>query len=339
MFKHTFCNPPYQLEVGSVSDQQQPTVVNIFQEFQNLGLMISDSTSMIYPAGRWMQKSGKRVQNISEEWLNNPRFAQLDFYRNGDEVHASEKVFPTMRINDGVSIVRFQGRQDSFLYNGLEVKKPFNNLLPLDENYVKIVEKFENCRTVNDTRSPVNPFKIGSDMVEKNPDKFVLADSDTPPPHIIEPVKVLTNNIGGKNGRPHWYWMSRRDVPRKSPLLDEYNFAIKSAIFVNETHQLERGVIIRAGECFGRSKISLHSFPTFEECDNFRKYMQTELVSNLFFQSLAGGAKYLGCFVPVLEDYSNDNPLFQSDEELGEKHEYFGKTLNERIAIFLSEIT
>lgn len=65
-------NPPYQggkvqnpLLIGS-------SPINIFHHFQKIYSKLSDSTSLIYPGGRWASRTGRGMDEFGH-WLSNSR--------------------------------------------------------------------------------------------------------------------------------------------------------------------------------------------------------------------------------------------------------------------------
>lgn len=122
--------------------------------------------------------------------------------------------------------------------------------------------------------------------------------------------------------------------------LDEINITINQALFIQRrwfNEICERDDLrfelrkFPPNECFGRTLMCLRSFPTDanEEADNFIKYFNTHFVKLLL--SLEPTASKFATLVPDLGDYSYDNLLFMRDDELGEGHEYYGLSLNDRL--------
>ena len=94
-------NPPYQLTVAKKdTDNGQKAVINIFQHFQLLADRLSPRfSSLIYPAGRWIHRSGKGLADFGYNQINDKRLCRLHFFPN------STDIFQDVGIADGLSIV------------------------------------------------------------------------------------------------------------------------------------------------------------------------------------------------------------------------------------------
>lgn len=94
-------NPPYQLTVAKKdTDNGQKAVVNIFQHFQLLADRLAPRfSSLIYPAGRWIHRSGKGLANFGYNQINDRRLCRLHFFPD------STDIFQDVGIADGLSIV------------------------------------------------------------------------------------------------------------------------------------------------------------------------------------------------------------------------------------------
>lgn len=87
--------------------------------------------------------------------------------------------------------------------------------------------------------------------------------------------------------------------------------------------------VFKPGELFGLTWGQIREFDDYNEAQNFSNYINTMIIARLAY--LDYSRTTFGSFIPELNDYSDNNPLFQTDDELGENHEYFGLTLNERL--------
>lgn len=65
-------NPPYQQETENVSlTNGQLRSKSVFQFFQmEADKIATESTVLIYPAGRWIQRSGKGMATFGKEQIN-----------------------------------------------------------------------------------------------------------------------------------------------------------------------------------------------------------------------------------------------------------------------------
>lgn len=338
-FEYCISNPPYQGVVNAENNGvQQATVVNVFQEFQNLGKRISRNTSMVYPGARWIQRSGKGLNNFGKEMLNDPSLKSVDYY---DSLKTRE-LFPGVELGDGVSVVNWSAdkKTKNFKFNGTLVKNPGDKIMPVDTKLVPIVEKINLVRSakglesLHESVSSRVLFGVESDFVEKNPEKVeaILDGQAAPAPgRFKDAVKILTNDQAGKAGRAKMFWIERSDIPRGHEALGKWKYAVKSAQFAHETNQIDNAVILDNKTAFGRSKVALKMFDTKAEVQNFAKVMETPLFKKLYHGSVGGGLAHIGEFVPDLGDYTNANPIFQSNKELGIGHPYYGLKVEKRL--------
>lgn len=334
-FDYAISNPPYQRKSEAVK-KTATNVVSIFHLFQLAAMNIAESTVMIYPAGRWIQGGGQGLRKFGQTMLSDPGLGSIDIL----DKRQVEEFFPGVGITDGVGIVHWDSRRDNFgiiSLNGTEVTVLDAGILPLDPMMASIISKV--AATCNDKgfgfvsgmKQTQKLFGVESDFAEKNPDKVALCeDHPDPPKSLSEPIKVLTNDRAGKTGRPKWHWMSKADVPRGAEYVDKWQFVIKSAQFPHETNQISNGLIIAAGEAFGRSKVSLGAFDTEAEARNFAAAMSTLLFTRLYRETLSGGLTNLCAFVPDLGDYTSGNTHVDWTQPLDEQlYDLFGLTQDE----------
>lgn len=108
-FDYVTGNPPYQLETTNVSlSNGQLRSKSIFHYFQiEADKIANESTVLIYPAGRWIQRSGKGMAAFGMEQINDHKLSEIYFYPD------SKEVFPNAAIADGVSVVVKNMKKDS----------------------------------------------------------------------------------------------------------------------------------------------------------------------------------------------------------------------------------
>ena len=315
IFNYIISNPPYQQEITN-NKKKNTTVKNIFHKFQESTQYYSDNTVMIYPFGRWYQRGGKGLNKFGKQQLNDPRLTQLYHYS------PEHKIFDNADIQDGIGIViKDNTNHDYFTVNNTIVNHPRDNILPLDNDYLTLVNKIRQVMNKHNL-TPLSLRKktrilygIESDFVYKNPDKVILLDSTTKPP-LEEPVKLLTNDKPGTRGRNKWYWIDKKDIPRGHEWINKYQFIIKSAQFLHDKKYINNGIILDNNSIHGRSKVSLISLNTEEEILNFRKYITTDFCQKLFRQSLGSGLSFMCNFIPDLGDYTTNNTLINWDKPL-----------------------
>lgn len=82
-FDYVTGNPPYQLETTNVSlSNGQLRSKSIFHYFQiEADKIANESTVLIYPAGRWIQRSGKGMAAFGMEQINDHKLSEIYFIR------------------------------------------------------------------------------------------------------------------------------------------------------------------------------------------------------------------------------------------------------------------
>lgn len=309
-FDYTISNPPYQITTAVKENQQQPTVTNIFHLFQILAMKISKTTTMIYPAGRWIQHSGKGLKDFAINLLNDKGTISVDVYGNGD--NTKNKLFPTARIQDGVSIVNWSinhHNKEKIKVNGIFVDRPGENILPVQTNMLGIIDKVmsiakENkMKTLSNRVSARSLYSIESSFAELNPNLVFLIDQyPDPPKNIKDPIKLFTNDKAGTGGKPRWYWTERKNITTNQDKIDRWQVVIGSALKASQKDI--KPEIIPIGCAHGRSRVSIADFGSEIEAKNFIETIRTDFMQKMFLASIAGGLSSLAKFVPDLVNYS-----------------------------------
>lgn len=173
-------NPPYQQETENTSlTNGQLRSKSVFHFFQiEADKIARESTVLIYPAGRWIQRSGKGMASFGLEQINDHRLSKVYFYPD------SKEVFSSAAIADGISVVVKDMNKTSsgfdYIYckngkeNGVNIENPGENIIPLNPKDISIVRKLESyikqesLHPIHDRILPQKLFGIESDFVEKN---------------------------------------------------------------------------------------------------------------------------------------------------------------------------
>jgi hypothetical protein len=322
-------NPPYQEEKvkrASTTNGQTPRT-NIFQYFQIAADCISDgATSLIYPAGRWIQQFGKGVVDFGYEQINDTRLEKIDYYADAEEI------FSDVEIADGISIVFKNMNKTSngfkYVYHkhgetlSVDMDNPGEELIalnPRDESVIKKVKSFieDNSLTnINDRILPRSLFGIESNFVENNPEKVEELTEE----HVLDyskQIKLYTNDKAGKAGRSKWYVANRDLIQGNSEYIDEWQVVVSSANAGGQKRDSRIGIMDNHS-AFGRSRVALGSFKTEEEAKNFFKYCRTYLVRFMFLmtdESLTS----LGKKVPDVMVYTSENTLLDFNADLNDQ--------------------
>ena len=315
-------NPPYQLTVAKKETENgQKAVINIFHYFQiaadNLKPLYS---SLIYPGGRWIHRSGKGLAEFGLAQINDVHLSLIEYFPD------SYYIFPEVGIADGVSIVMkdFSKKEPGFKYqyalsDAISMLPPGEQLLPLNPDDNEIVTNIENTVTqhnfvyLHDTILPRSLFSIESDFVERNPNLVREYNDGDSFDHNTE-IKLYTNDKAGKAGRARWYIANRSIIATGIEELNRWKVIVSSANAGGQKRSNQIQVVDNYS-AFGRARVALKTFATEQEARNFLKYAKSDLIRFAFLltdESLTSLAK----LVPDILNYTNDNGIIDFSDDV-----------------------
>ena len=317
-------NPPYQLTVAKKdTDNGQKAVINIFQHFQLLADRLSPRfSSLIYPAGRWIHRSGKGLADFGYNQINDKRLCRLHFFPN------STDIFQDVGIADGLSIVFMDNakKKEGFVYayskkgKTMEVTmpNPGDVLMALDPMAGKISQKIQaivikhHLDYIYGSVLPRSLFSIESDFVEQNPtlvrpyqEGMMLCEDE---------IKLFTNDKAGKAGRASWYIADQSVIKTGTDYLHRWKVVVSSANAGGQKRSNQIAVLDNHS-VFGRSRVALKTFETEQEARNFFAYCQTDFIRYAFLLT-DEALTSLGKLVPDLLDYTNDNGIIDYAQDV-----------------------
>jgi hypothetical protein len=287
-------NPPYQEETAkrkSETNGQAPRQ-NIFQYFQVIADAVSsEKTSLIYPGGRWIHRSGRNLEEFGKDQINDPHLSAIHFWPD------SQEVFPSsVAIDGGISIVlkdknkAFPGFR-YFFHEGdsciaKDMQNPGEKLMPLNPQDISIldaVRDFCSRYSIGSLHNEIYPrsfFGIESEFVELNPSLVVPYDALTRCDWSPK-TKLLTNDRAGKAGRAKWFIVDRSLIKENNSAIDLWKVVVSSANAGGQKRdwQLE---ILDDHSAFGRSRVALAMFKTRAEAENFKKFCLSPVIRFLF---------------------------------------------------------
>ncbi len=328
MFDFVIGNPPYQkesLDSVSKSNGQKP-MTNIFQYFQNAADELTENTSvLIYPGGRWIHQAGKGMQNFGKNQINDKSLSVVKFYPDASELFGN-----LASLSDGITIVvkNHKKKTDGFTYiyakkdEGFSVHadNPGDNLMPLDPHDLPIEQKINigmkkyGLSFLHDAILPRSLFPIESDFVENNPSKVRKYDGFDKNIDFATEIKLFTNDKAGKAGRATWFVANRDVITRNAEYISQWQVVVSSANAGGQKrdNQLE---LIDNHSAFGRSRLALSSFNTYEEAKNFYDYARSYFIRYAFLLT-DEALTSLGKKVPDLRDYTDGNPFINFKKDI-----------------------
>lgn len=323
-FKAVVGNPPYQLTVAKKETENgQKTVISIFHHFQLLADDLGQHTALIYPGARWIHRSGKGLDQFGFRQINDPHLSRLYFYPNASEI------FSNVSLADGISIVeKNRAKEDNgfeyiFVEKGnkysVHMENPGNELIPLDPQYVPIVNKIRHIvqdkewRYLSESVLARSLFAIESDFVEKNPE-LVRKYNEGETFNRETEIKLLTNDKAGKAGKAQWFIANRNVITSGLNELNRWKVVVSSANAGGQKRENQLQILDNYS-AFGRSRVALKTFDTEEEAKNFYKYVDSEFVRFALLltdEALTSLAK----LVPDLGDYTNANGIIDFSKDV-----------------------
>ena len=308
-------NPPYQLTVAKKDTENgQKAVTNIFHYFQILANALAQHTSLIYPGGRWIHRSGKGLAQFGFDQINDICLDKLIFYPDASEL------FTQQGIPDGISIVvkdkkkKTAGFKYIYYKAGVRIEKdatnPGEELMPLNPLDVDIVSKINHVVEKNDFAYLHDSifsrtlFGIESNFVEENP-KLVREFNPGDTFDKNKEIKLYTNDKAGKSGRARWYITNKNNITSGTEFINDWKVVVSSANAGGQKRSNQLAILDNYS-VFGRSRVALKTFRTEKEARNFYKYVKSDLIRFAFLmtdESLTSLAKQ----VPDILNYSDDN--------------------------------
>lgn len=319
-------NPPYQAETENKNSKSgQNPRTNIFQHFDIFAVENSvKASALIFPAVRWIHRSGKGCKKFGYDLINDTRLKKLIFHPDATEL------FTDTEIDDGISIVitnstkkdnifEFEYRKNDVIEK-LEFESPKEELLVLNPSDIVIVNKIKRFVTkydlkyLNEGIFSRTLFGIESDFIEKNYIKarpYKTGDKI----NFENEIKLLTNDKAGSAGRSCWFVVNKDTIKQNNNYIEKWQVVVSSAHGGGQHGRDNQIEIIDNHSAFGRSKVALKSFDTEEEAKNFFKYANSVFVRYAFLMS-DEALSSLGMFVPDLTDYTNTNHIIDFEKNI-----------------------
>ena len=316
-------NPPYQVTVAKKdTDNGQKRSSNIFQHFQLLADKLAPRfSSLIYPAGRWIHRSGKGLADFGYNQINDKRLCRLHFFPD------STDIFQDVGIADGLSIVFMDNakKKEGFVYvyskggktMEIAMPNPGYTLMALDPMAEQISQKIqavvgERFDYISNAVLSQKLFSIESDFVEKNPtlvrpyqEGMMLGEDE---------IKLFANDKAGKAGRTSWYVAHKSVIKTGLDYLYRWKVVVSSANAGGQKRSNQIAVLDNRS-AFGRSRVALKTFETEQEARNFYAYCQTDFIRYAFLLT-DEALTSLGKLVPDLLDYTDDNGIIDYTQDV-----------------------
>lgn len=311
-------NPPYQMTVAKKDTENgQKAVINIFHYFQISSEQLGQYTSLIYPGGRWIHRSGKGLEQFGINQINDIHLKKVEYFPNANDI------FEKVGLPDGITIVLKDMKKSEkgfeYIYttnnvsSSTEVDNPGEELMPLNPSDITIISQINkvvsehNFKYLHDSVLSRSLFSIESNFVEENPDKIREASENDIFFDPATEIKLFTNDKAGKSGRAKWYIANRDVITSGIAYLDTWKVVVSSANAGGQKRSNQIAILDNFS-AFGRSRVALKTFATKTEANNFFNYAESELIRFAFLmtdENLSSLAKQ----VPDILDYRDNNGI------------------------------
>lgn len=314
-FDYCISNPPYQLESGR-HENGRVNFSKIYDRFQYVSFAIAKNTSMIYPSS-WL----KSVPSSFSTALIKNGLKTVDEY-NGTVLFGNSirKDYPVCVV------VCIESYKKQVLVNGIKNSRDEEEWIQSSSELL-LSSLFKEWPVINGGAVHISKIANAQDSGIKNDldgdcviyvkqkpgsqadSKEIRVKEKTLLQFLNDPkdLESFTVAVRGRFFKQAQNFAEVKNNPKA-------NFAIK---------------VFEPNYVFGKTLLKIASFVDKESAYNYAAYLNTRLIT--MFLLKYNSANKFGSAVPDLGDYSNNNPIFKKDEELGENHEYYGLPLEERL--------
>lgn len=311
LFDYVISNPPYQNAKNSA----------IFQLFQYNSTYYSKTTHMIYPAQKWLLKSGRGVgiDKLFDTIKHNKEMFKLTVFEEPLEV------FPTIQLAGGLSIVSCDKKNnDYFSYqiikeNDNETRKyyydSFPQTLALNHTINDIIYKTKSNRPLSSIIQKSGLYNINSSFIERHNESHNDNIIDSTVQETVKDgyYKVYSNSTSGVAGKAGWFQVRKELLPQVENI-NTYRVAVGTRSTAGAENRSQLAHCYKPYELFGDLRYCVGVFNTEKEAHNFMKWLKTPLIRTLCFSS-ARRIKNFGVNVPLLDSYENST-LIDFDKDI-----------------------
>lgn len=264
-------NPPYQITIKKATKGNNANTKDIYNDFQEIALSISDINCLLYPAKEY-QRGQKSTLNEHLQYLR--------IYNGSNK--KGEKNIPNEHSIFGDTVRRIPGDVGVYYWN----KKITTNEI---EYQNIIIEKTDAILPVRKEFIPLSiklrkysgSYRIGkirkaceSSFVENYPEYVLGEVNDRKAPVAKGYSKVITNDKAGSGGKAKWYYIKTDKLDFLQP---EVYKVITGSAYPNESLKSIKNIeIIDKYEMFGRTKVCIYSSENYDDVNNFLKFLQTD---------------------------------------------------------------
>lgn len=315
-------NPPYQLTIKKATKGNNANTKDIYNDFQEVSLMLSNINCLLYPAKEY-QRGLKNTLNESLHYLRIYNGSN----KNGEKNIPNEpSIFGDLvrRIPGDVGVYYWDKniKSNYIEYQNIIINKT-DSILPIRKEFLLLSSKLKKY---------AGKFKIGkirksceSSFVEMFPE-YILSEVENrniPAPKGF--TKVITNDKAGSGGKAKWYYIKTEKLDYLQP--EEYKVIVASAYPNESLKNIKNIEIIDKFEMFGRTKICIYSSSSYEDVNNFLKFIQTDFAQAVIHMTPLKIFYYMPDFDELKKSIDWNKSIQEIENEIFDKYNF---TLEER---------
>lgn len=306
LFSYAISNPPYQEKIKDNPGFSSQTI-SLFDKFHIEHMACSETTVMIYPAGRWWYD---KKSPLRKALFEGKHLQYMEFWDQREALG----MFPTVGIADGISVVcSTQSSNASYImkHNGHSVvysSWSVDNPTPITAEDVSIAERIFTgvgrlqIRTLDQgVKFMQNQAKISSGKLKE----LQLEKYHPGVPLSTTQVKIYANASGSIAGKSDLYVIDKNLVKNFE---GKYQVCFGQSIISNPLRRW-RVLWFDNETVFGNSAVRMFVSDSEQESRNFQRYASTKFFEYCMRVNIAGRKKMLGSLTPDFIDYGCNSPL------------------------------
>ena len=298
-------NPPYQSHqhgIDKIHDSKHianASLLNVFQDFQLVNELNANIIGLIYPAGRWLDKTGRNMSQLHDTILTDHHTANIICYMNAKE---NKYVFTNVGIFDGISIVMrtMHEHNDNILMKALNDNHDdyVSRMIPISINNSNAV------LTINPIMNNIimkmlaidsidfkplghytrNYYRLSNDYVYELVNKKesnIIMKCDEKSPLKKGYVKAYARAVVGLNdSKPEWFHI-RKDMIAYNDTMNaygKYKVIISSSNFNGYRGCSMHMMVLKPGEICGQSRVQIYISDNMNDINAFITWFSTDVI-------------------------------------------------------------
>lgn len=284
LFDYVIGNPPYNDEFGGLGNGENETYAPpVYNTFMDAAYEVAQSTELIHP-GRFLFKAGSTPKAWNEKMLSDPHFKVLGYKSE------SKEVFPGTKIRGGVCV---SYRDDRKNFGAIEVFTPYpevNSIIQRTKQYSSGKNNIASIMYIQNRFNLEALYKdypnyravIGSGGKDKRFETGIFEKISLFREHPVNVDDVAVYGVIQKKRLFRFFPLKYTETDHEN--LEKYKVVVMKSsgegVFGETMAPFD---ILKPGQAFTRSFISIGAFDTETEAENCRKYMKSKFSRTLLY--------------------------------------------------------